>query len=328
MEKCKSSAFRRKLLEKGNKLTLTLTLSEAANFEAVEHRTREMSLTEDSSSQSEINSIQTSVPWRPQAQYNKSQSTRHPRYNNSSSQSQSNSGGASQCMRCGRDKSHEQCPAFGKQCHRCKRQNHFKHMCRGSVNHVHVDPNDSAAPAQSTNPDEDHYAFSLQTLCVNATNQPQKAVVTVGGVEINAIIDSGADCNIIDQALWNDMKDQCIKVNRFVKGGPSVYPYSSKDPLPIVGQFWADINGSSGKVVSNAKFLVVESKADPILGIDTSVELELIKFANSTVTNQTLKEKFPNTFSGKIGKAEGEIRLTVDESVPPVTQPFRRVPFA
>ena len=313
-------------MEKGNKLTLTLTLKEAANFEAVEHRTKEMS----DSSQAEVNRLNSSAPRHSQTQYNRFQ---NPRSRNNTSnpskppyQSQNGSSRSGQCMRCGKDKSHEICPAMGKKCHKCKKDNHFQYMCKSTVNSVTEDP-DSTAPTHDTSPDDEHYAFSLRSPCIHMC-QLQKANIVVGDVEVRVIIDSGADCNIIDQALWNDLKRKGIKVNKSVKGGPSVYPYSSRKPLPVTGQFWADLKSSSGKQVSNAKFLVVEPIAEPILGIGSSVQLDLVRFANSTVINQPLRERFPHTFCGEVGKAEGEIKLSIDDSVTPVVQPFRRVPFS
>lgn len=34
------------------------------------------------------------------------------------------------CSRCGRNHAYKKCPAFGKTCHKCNRENHFSNMCR------------------------------------------------------------------------------------------------------------------------------------------------------------------------------------------------------
>lgn len=337
VETCKSSRFRRKLLEKGNTLTLTKTLAEAANFEAVEHRTKEMS---QGTSQPEVNRVRTKAPRHrhpPSSQSSHGRQSNPSTYGRGTFRSANSEATSQQCHRCGKDKSHTTCPAMGKECHQCKKKNHFKHMCKSkpSVNAVQVHSRELSSPDSTLSPitnSDNHFAFSLQSPHIN-TCQLHRVNVNVGGVQVRLIVDSGADCNVIDQSLWEELKQKQIKVSKSVAGGPSVYPYSSGTPLKVVGQFWVNLESASGKKVTNAKFLVVETKAEAILGVQASVELGLVHFANQTCTTDyvdysKLKDKFPVVFADKIGRAKGEIKLTVDESVAPIAQPFRRVPFS
>jgi len=49
--------------------------------------------------------------------------------------------------------------------------------------------------------DEDEYAFT-----VNSATSPEKIDVTVGGVVVAMLIDSGASTNVIDKNLWSKLK--------------------------------------------------------------------------------------------------------------------------
>ena len=43
----------------------------------------------------------------------------------------SNGEGTPICKKCGRQASHERCPAIGRICHKCQKQDHFQSMCKG-----------------------------------------------------------------------------------------------------------------------------------------------------------------------------------------------------
>lgn len=182
VECCKSDHFRRKLLEQGNDLTLASTLREAATFEAVEIRQKEMSQTVNH----EANRVYSSAPQgRP---HDSGSSGRTSRFKGNSDKV-----AVDKCSRCGRDKNHDMCPAMGKQCFKCKGKNHFRNMCRSNMNHVSVQ--DDSVLTHSDSPGQnDQLVFMLN---VNACKL-QRTEVLVGSVKTRFIIDSGADCNVID----------------------------------------------------------------------------------------------------------------------------------
>ena len=106
----------------------------------------------------------------------------------------------------------------------------------------------------------------------------------------------------------------------------------SDKPLTLCGKFRATV--TSGSCSSVETFYVAKGSSSSILSWTTSQTLNLIK-AVSTVEPPVnlppdapdfLKE-FPNLTSG-MGKYKGEpARIHVDESVKPLAQPHRRVPF-
>ena len=76
-----------------------------------------------------------------------------------------------------------------------------------------------------------------------------------------------------------------------------------------------------------------EPTARTLLTCTRAKELELVKIAHSVSTLSAecspnlIKDRFKDLFSG-IGKPKGiQVELHEDKSVPPVTQPHRRIPY-
>ena len=211
-------------------------------------------------------------------------------------------------------------------------------MCRSLVNNITTE---SSAPTLTQSPpplndgydNDDGFAFSIQVNKIGS-NKLQRTKIMVGGIQTEFIIDSGADCNVMSKQSWETLKANQVNVNRSVRGGPGIYSYSSKAPLEVIGQFWADIQKENGEGCKNVQFIVIDGVAESLLGIESAVELGLINFSNNAVVHSgvasymDLDSKYPKLFSGKIGKAENIIKLSIDDTVPPVAQPFRRIPFA
>ena len=144
---------------------------------------------------------------------------------------------------------------------------------------------------------------------------------------VRFVIDTGADCNIIGRNTWEEMKTSNVSVNRQERGGPKIFPYTQNTPIDVVGQFWANVeNQNTSSSLTNVKFVVIENNAEPLLGIETATQLNLVQFINRTEVDYATK--FPKLFSGEIGMAEREVKLSIDKDVNPVAQPYRRVPFA
>ena len=325
VEYCLSDDLRRKLMEEGNGLSLARTLQLAATQEAVDIRFREMS------NRPLLNRVSSG-----------SGGNRGPFRNQSSGSSPVGGYGnktANRCESCGRHKSHVKCPAQGKQCYKCSGYNHFKHMCRNkSVNQLGNSSSDfvegsniefdGGLPHVSSSPDS--HAFTIHT--VSKLDNLDRVDVCVGGCSIKAIVDTGADCNVISMVEWKRLKSEGVKVSRSQKGTTSqVFSYASQRPLTVVGEFWTDITFQDHETVSSMKFIVVEGNAEALLGNVVCKRLGIVKICVNQVRPSSvdaLKRKYHSLFSDKLGKVEQEIQLSIDESVKPVAQPYRRVPFA
>ena len=82
------------------------------------------------------------------------------------------------------------------------------------------------------------------------------------------------------------------------------------------------------------EFFVTEEKGQPLLGRKTASELGILKIEIADVNRiegnelkQRMKEKFPACFKGTGKLKDFQLGIPIDESVKPIIQPVRRVPF-
>ena len=261
------------------------------------------------------------------------------------------------CGLCGGSYPHQSnCPAQGKQCLNCGKMNHFSKVCRSKPNHSKstrprkpsqgkhrarcVDVEDPSGSEISTlsgaeNDNSEEYTFEIgaQYTFEIGARRPQTAKpifqVRIMDTPINIMADSRATVNILSKRDFVSLKlkpqltDTNVKVN----------PYMSTQPLDLYGKFRANV--VSDHCSSEETFYVAEGSSGSILSWMTSQKLNLIK-AVSTVehppadlppgTPDFLKD-FPSLLNG-MGEYKGEpVRIHVDESITPVAQPHRRIPF-
>ena len=154
--------------------------------------------------------------------------------------------------------------------------------------------------------------------------------LSVGGVELEMLVDSGATNNIVDEETWEDLKAKKIKCKS--EAAPidrKLYAYASSKPLQVKGRFMCEVLIGKGK--AQAEFLVIKGKGVPLLCKDTTMKLGVLRIgvdiATVAETKQTLQRQFPEVFSG-IGKLKSkQVTLRVDPKVKPVDQPLGRTPF-
>ena len=146
------------------------------------------------------------------------------------------------------------------------------------------------------------------------------------------MVESGASCNIID----SDTFDYLAQSNNVYleKSYARVYVYGSKNPLDLRGSFFSTVSvGNNGHI---AKFLVSKSKSSGcLLGRSTATKLGVsqIHQVNEIHSPEEHKEvssilnNFPEVTSG-LGKLKNtQVKLDKDDTIKPVSQHLRRVPF-
>ena len=304
VQRCKSHELRKKLLEKGEKLTLELLLSTAANHERVQSQLENMEGKKDVNSVREKQEDKGKEPVK------------------------------GTCYRCGkvghfgRD---SECPARGKTCHKCGGTDHFGSQCKTKTAKPPKPRREEKPKGKKkkksvkyvgSERDEDEYAFT-----VNPVTSPEKIDVTVGGVEVEMLIDSGANTNVIDKNLWSKLKQDKIKcVSR--KSDKKLYAYGSKQLLNVLGTFSALVR-VEGKEIE-AEFVVINGEGAALLGRETAIQLGVLKLGTRiyTVTSsETIMSDYKEIFEG-VGKLKDyQVKLHVNPDVHPVAQPVRRTPF-
>ena len=112
------------------------------------------------------------------------------------------------------------------------------------------------AAYQSDDKDID-YAFGI-----NQALEEKKVLVTMGGIDLRMIIDSGATVNLVDRKLWEEMKLKKIVCDSS-KQKKSLFAYGSEKPLTVAGCFTANVQLQDKNVLS--EFVVTEEKGQPLL---------------------------------------------------------------
>ena len=147
---------------------------------------------------------------------------------------------------------------------------------------------------------------------------------------VTIMADSGASINILDEKEYRRLPS-CPKLE---PSSVKIYGYQSKVTLGVFGKYSTTLESETKKL--RAKFYVVKGSSGSLLSWKTSQDLSLlqtvqqVKLLPSKLEAGTplgLLAKYDDLFHG-LGKLKNyQIKLHIDEEVPPVAQPHRRVPF-
>ncbi|CAC5404852.1 unnamed protein product [Mytilus coruscus] len=311
IDKCLSHHLRRKLLEKGRTLTLANVRSIAKAMEDSERQA------ESIEGQGQVNMIQSKGK-----QYGKNSFNSGNKSFNSGNKSTC----TATCYSCGREshiRTDPSCPARGKKCRKCKIVGHFDKVCKTKDKSKHGKIRQVVEQPQN-NTDDEEYVFSM--IGVNQINSVcENIVVNIGNVDLKMIIDSGASCNIMGINLWNYLKDNRVKCVSS-KSTKSLFAYGSEEPLKIAGIFTATVQ-CNNRTLNDIEFVVIEGKGQALLSRNTAEQLGVLQLVHSVSEPGTIKDKYPECFTG-VGKLKSfQLQIPIDPDVEPVIQPMRRVPF-
>ena len=324
IQNCSSKSLRRYALRE-EKLTLELLLNKARALEVSESQATGMEQT--------LNHSEKTVEQANFVKGNRNSGPKKPFHVRRS---------PGKCKHCGYTWPHTKspCPAKGKQCNACGKDNHFSSVCRskgttqrskGRVNRVTDTASTQetqATPAtnEKESSSDDEYLFTLGNEASNPATP--KTSVKINEQNVQMIIDTGASTDIIDKATFDR-----ISVSRKIKLQKStaqIFAYGSDMPLKTYGKFETTIE--SKKAITIATIHVIEGNSGCLLSYNTACELSLIALNLNTVTDkpltsEQLQQRYPEIFNGLGQLQDFEVKLHIDESVPPVAQAARRIPF-
>lgn len=322
IDKCLESGIRRKFLEKQD-ATLKDLQDIAQVYESVESQMKSMSVSECNVVAKTGGAIPKSGR-RPGSAWKKfdNKSENKTDYKSDSSKSRPRF----RCYRCdgvGHFARDLKCPARQSTCTKCKLKGHYAIKCS-------TKKGGRAYQVQGEQPQND-YAFR-----VHDYSRTENGVikVRVGGVTISdVLIDSGASCNIVDGKMWKTLKEKGIICNSN-KVSKNLFAYGQVDPIETSGTFECEIFCQSTKLKCTDEFVVVKGEGKSILGKSTSEKLNLLRVGPPKVYSVTsehsdgdIRSQYKDVFEG-VGKLKDyQVKLHIDESILPVAQPVRRVPF-
>ena len=197
-----------------------------------------------------------------------------------------------------------ECKARSVTCSKCRKIGHLAKCCR-----TKVENNTKRGDVHQIS--EDDFAFSVQS---DIRDIPTTDI-ELGGIQLGGVlVDSGSTCNVIDRETLKRKNIKC----RSWKSNWKLYSYGSKEPLNTAGEFEAELCYKDRK--GTLTFVVVEEKARPILGRQTSEMLAILKIEINSVSEDNLLREFPRIFNG-VGKLKGfQAKLHIDESVEPTAK--------
>ncbi|XP_006817666.1 uncharacterized protein LOC102808870 [Saccoglossus kowalevskii] len=115
-----------------------------------------------------------------------------------------------------------------------------------------------------------------------------------------------------------------------------VFPYKSQYPIETLGEFRTDIKcktNNGRKSLSNILIHVVKRNGnfgESLLSFQTAEDLGLVQIIKQ-VMGQTATDKlvseYNDLFTGLGKMTDFQVKLHIDETVQPVAQPHRRIPF-
>ena len=177
------------------------------------------------------------------------------------------------------------------------------------------------------------YVFSASTsegletleLCINDTLT-------------SVIVDSGASCNLLSE---NVLQSLTGGVTALAKCDRIVHAYAHSQPLALKGSSKLRVTMPQTNMSTVAEFCIVPGDAATLLGRKTSEMLAVLKVGidvNSCNMNlehtqsedqkAALWTKFLKVFEGLRKLTGYQLKLHQDESIAPVAQPLRRIPFS
>lgn len=184
-----------------------------------------------------------------------------------------------ECMRCGRKWHNKlsECPALNKKCNVCNRMGHFGVKCRSKGEGTTSDQTGVKRSASSsfrptkksktrqidseTEKDEVEELYNVG-LCDEII--PMK----VGGIEIQAFIDSGSKCNMLDPGTWEFLKARGATIQVVQNKPQKKFLGYGRHPLELMGVIEADLKVKKGKEVKSMvdRFYVIKGATQTLLG--------------------------------------------------------------
>ena len=120
-------------------------------------------------------------------------------------------GNPSNCRNCGRQHPPKQCPAFGKECRKCKKKNHWAKFCLSST------PTRIIKVVNKEDSEERYVIEAIEEINQAEGNLKEaNVVVKIHGSDIRVALDTGAEVNVMpDRVLKKVMannKTQILKI--------------------------------------------------------------------------------------------------------------------
>ena len=251
----------------------------------------------------------------------KSKPTRHTR-SDSQTRSANNT-----CRNCGSHHAPRSCPAYGKQCLNCKKQNHFAKCCRQSKKGKYRPQSQSPSrrnsvsenAAEVNSVEGNSVYFDAVQSNKNHTEKSWIKSMYISGSVIPCKLDSGAEANVMGKSVFDSLKYRpqlrSTDCQLYGVGGHQLSP---------VGV--ATVKLHHKRKCYDTEFFVVNASVQTLLGLPSCKQLDLLRIVD-VATNKSVLDEFSDVFTG-VGCMPIEHHIVIDPSVEPVVHPARCIPLS
>ena len=249
------------------------------------------------------------------------------------------------CGRCGFKHPPKKCPAWGKNCTKCKGKNHFAAKCRSGKLQAVVIDGEGEQGIDFEFESEDFFVHSVNQF-TNRDRFEWIAPVDINGTVTPLKIDSGAQVNVLTWADYNslDRKPQIYDSKMQLKAYNNTHIRSR-------GICYATVQMKSGRKFNGVRFVIVDGNngvTQSILGVGDSERFGLVVRArdvykvcvvkpkanecetnsdSSYLTKGQITREYRDIFKG-LGCLDGKVSIHLKDDAKPIVCPARKVPIA
>ena len=231
------------------------------------------------------------------------------------------------CQKCGRSHAVKSCPAFGTICKKCGGKNHWASVCRTKPKQKFEQNHRQFKKVNELSADSEQIQIDTVTeveqrnqiftrICLKFPGEQKKCNVKVK-------VDTGANANLLTLRSLNQIyKD---KKPDMKSATTRILAYNG-DEIAQLGTITVQDENQR-----NIDFFIVQSDGPNILGLQDSVNLNLVKInceikASENPDIQEYLDKYPDLFDS-IGNVPGKFHISLKDNFTPIIQPPRKYPI-
>ena len=230
----RSEKIRDVLLRKGAEMTLVKAINICRTDEITRMQMKEMS-------DKEINGINKKKYWK---------SSKHKKQGGGSDQAaikrdqkdeSSRSNDGKKCKFCGRIHKPRECPAYGQECHKCKKKNHWASCCY--TRKVHE---------ASAEPTED---FVIEEVETSKEKKATEAfvILKINNKKVKVKLDTGAEVNVMPLRVYEQLQTEEVQM---MKTATKLCGYGGTN-IPVVGKI--SVNCEFRDIEEQSEFYIVKT---------------------------------------------------------------------
>ena len=237
------------------------------------------------------------------------------------------------CGYCGYEhsKGKSNCPAYGKTCRKCHKDNHFESVCKKTVHTVGGKSKFSKQKIHHVDQEEesDDSLFAMRR-CNTMTSKDEfmvdikfKDKLTSTYLVNRTQLDTGSTCSAMSISTLSKILHVDPGSVKLLPPGGRIKLYDNSHVTPL-GKYVLTV--SRGGDEHDITFDIIPKSPWPVIDGVSCVKFGWITMnQNDSMNNENILKEYEDVFKG-LGCLEGEYHIDIDETVKPVQHAPRRVP--